>query len=378
MRRIPRGAIAGALLAFSGLIWFAVESLELSGGLLGGNEDAVKPSDVGDSAARMFAQLAAQKPPETHSSQDEQSGQPLQPVALVTSSQPQTFFRASPEYLKELESIRLQGLRRFQQRLEEGTTVKTGGPQSASEALRQRKEKRSSTPATHPGEQTKPYSSDSPTRPSDRWLHPHTITSSRGTTTLMAGYSIPVQLQTRLVTGVPSMVRATVLRSHYGREGHLVIPAGTEVLGEFLNTVEYGNTRVAINWTRLVFPDSSSIDLDSPGFRSAHKDGSGGAPGDVDNHWGEVFFATSISTILSVGIPFTQSNEDRWNRAPYSQRLAERASERLSDVGEEIVDRELRRAPVISVDRGQVLLVTVERDIELPARTGPTTRGEGK
>jgi type IV secretion system protein VirB10 len=44
---------------------------------------------------------------------------------------------------------------------------------------------------------------------------------------------------------------------------YLLISQGACVLGDYSTSVHYGQSRLAINWRRLVLPNTASIDLPS-------------------------------------------------------------------------------------------------------------------
>jgi len=75
--------------------------------------------------------------------------------------------------------------------------------------------------------------------------------------------------------------------------------AGTRLIGIYDSQVAFGQSRVLLVWTRLIMPNGRSIVLErQPGADAA---GYSGLEDDVDNHWGVLFKAALLSTLLGVG-----------------------------------------------------------------------------
>src|SRR5580692_1407581 len=78
--------------------------------------------------------------------------------------------------------------------------------------------------------------------------------------------------------------------------------------------VAFGQSRALLVWNRLIMPNGRSIVLErQPG---ADPEGYAGLEDEVDNHWGTLFKAAILSTLLSVGSEVgTSSSEDELVRA---------------------------------------------------------------
>ena len=79
----------------------------------------------------------------------------------------------------------------------------------------------------------------------------------------------------------------------------LLIPQGARLIGIYDSQVAFGQSRVLLVWTRLIMPNGRSIVLErQPGADTA---GYAGLEDEVDNHWGALFKAALLSTLLGVG-----------------------------------------------------------------------------
>ncbi|TGQ66010.1 MAG: TrbI/VirB10 family protein [Mesorhizobium sp.] len=178
---------------------------------------------------------------------------------------------------------------------------------------------------------------------------------------LQAGAVIPAALVTGIRSDLPGQITAQVTQNVYdsptGRA--LLIPQGTRVIGQYDSGVGFGQQRVLLVWNRLIFPDGRSIVLE----RQPGADGQGyaGLEDGVDYHWGELFKAAALSTILSVGAEAGSSGQE----SDIVRALRSGASDSVSQVGQQIVQRQLQIAPTLDIRPGFPVRVLVTRDLVL-------------
>ncbi|MGX5804862.1 TrbI/VirB10 family protein [Bradyrhizobium sp. Arg314] len=178
---------------------------------------------------------------------------------------------------------------------------------------------------------------------------------------LQAGAVIPAALITGIRSDLPGQITAQVTENVYdsptGRA--LLIPQGTRVIGQYDSGVGFGQRRVLLVWNRLIFPDGRSIVLErQPG---ADGQGNAGVEDRVDYHWGELFKAAALSTILSVGAEAGSSGQE----SDIVRVLRSGASDSVSQVGQQIVQRQLEIAPTLTIRPGFPVRVLVTRDLVL-------------
>lgn len=113
------------------------------------------------------------------------------------------------------------------------------------------------------------------------------------------GTLIPAVLETPIDTSRPGLARAIVARDARGLDGQRVlVPRGSRLIGEYQSDVRSGQSRVLVNWTRLIRPDGASIRLGVP---SADEMGAAGIPGQHHSFFLRRFFNAALQTALSVG-----------------------------------------------------------------------------
>ena len=144
----------------------------------------------------------------------------------------------------------------------------------------------------------------------------------------------------------------------------LLIPQGSRLVGQYDAQVQFGQSRALLVWTRLILPNGRSIVLErQPG---ADPEGYAGLEDQVDNHWGQLFKAALLSTILSVGTEAGTSN----NENSLVQAIREGASNSFAQTGSQVVGRSLNIQPTITIRPGFPVRVIVTRDLVMEPYTG--------
>ncbi|QRG08945.1 TrbI/VirB10 family protein [Xanthobacter dioxanivorans] len=178
---------------------------------------------------------------------------------------------------------------------------------------------------------------------------------------LQAGAVIPAALITGIRSDLPGQITAQVTENvHDSPTGRiLLIPQGTRIIGQYDNGVGFGQRRLLLVWNRLIFPNGRSIVLERQ--LGADAQGYAGLEDGVDYHWGELFKAAVLSTILSAGANAGSSGND----SDLASALREGASDSISQTGRQIVQRQLNIAPTLTIRAGYPVRVIVTRDLVL-------------
>jgi type IV secretion system protein TrbI len=178
---------------------------------------------------------------------------------------------------------------------------------------------------------------------------------------LQAGAVIPASLITGLRSDVPGPVTAQVTEDVYDSPTGkiLLIPQGARLIGQYDAQVSFGQSRALLIWNRLIMPNGKSIVLErQPG---ADTEGYAGLGDEVDNHWGMLFEAAILSTLLSVASETGTSN----NENSLVQAIRQGASQSFNQTGEQVVGRSLNVQPTITIRPGFPVRVMVTHDLVL-------------
>jgi type IV secretion system protein VirB10 len=197
--------------------------------------------------------------------------------------------------------------------------------------------------------------------PDKRTVSPDRIAAPASANVLQAGAVISAALITGIRSDLPGQITAQVTENIYdsptGRI--LLIPQGTRVIGQYDSGVGFGQRRILLIWNRLIFPNGRSIVLErQPG---ADAEGYAGLEDGVDYHWGELFKAAALSTLLSVGAEAGSSGQE----SAIVRALRQGAGDSISQTGQQIVSRQLNIAPTLTIRPGFPVRVIVTRDLVL-------------
>jgi len=186
---------------------------------------------------------------------------------------------------------------------------------------------------------------------------------------VQAGTIIPAALITGIRSDLPGQITAQVTENVYdsptGR--FLLIPQGTRLIGIYDSQVAFGQSRVLLVWSRLIMPSGRSIVLE----RQAGADAGGyaGLEDDVDNHWGALFKAALLSTLLGVGSELGSTTGTGSNSDVISA-LRRGSSDSLNQTGQKVVQRNLNIQPTLTIRPGFPVRVIVNRDLVLEPYKG--------
>jgi type IV secretion system protein TrbI len=183
---------------------------------------------------------------------------------------------------------------------------------------------------------------------------------------VQAGAVIPAALITGIRSDLPGQVTAQVTEHIYDSPTgkYLLIPQGSKLVGTYDSHVSFGQDRVLLVWTRLLMPNGRSIVLErQPG---ADTQGFAGLEDEVDHHWGRLFMAAALSTLLGVGSELGATNSDN----AIVTALRRGSSDSLNQTGQQVVRRNLNIQPTLTIRPGFPVRVIVNRDLVLaPYRT---------
>ena len=142
---------------------------------------------------------------------------------------------------------------------------------------------------------------------------------------------------------------------------HLLVPAGSKLLGETRKVESLGQTRLAVSFHRLLMPDGYSTSLDR--FQGLNQIGDAGLRDKVNNHYLRIFGASlaigAIGAVAEGGTAgaLTASGGDLM-RQGFAQSTAQSSAQ--------ILDRFLNILPTITIREGHRIKVYLSGDLALP------------
>ena len=122
------------------------------------------------------------------------------------------------------------------------------------------------------------------------------------------GTTIDTVLVDRLDGEFAGPVKVMVTNPVYSQDRqHVLIPAGTFILGDTQKVSGFGQKRLAVTFHRMLMPDHYSVDLDQ--FRGLDQAGATGLKDKVNNHYVEIFGASIALGVIAGAAEATTFNE---------------------------------------------------------------------
>lgn len=184
---------------------------------------------------------------------------------------------------------------------------------------------------------------------------------------LKRGSVIPATLITGINSDLPGRISAQVNHPIYdsatGR--HLIIPQGTKLFGRYDAEVAFGQSRVLVVWTDLIFPNGSTLQIG--GMAGTDAEGYGGFKDKVDRHLLRTFGSAALVALIGAGIDMSLPTDQRDRGRDTASDAARRSfAETFGRVAERTIAKNLDVQPRLSIRPGYVFNVLVDQDIVFP------------
>ena len=190
-------------------------------------------------------------------------------------------------------------------------------------------------------------------------INPNAISAPASPWVLSAGTVIAASLVTGLDSDLPGMVIAQVTEnvrdSATGKT--ILIPQGARLIGQYDSQVSYGQRRALLVWTRILFPDGSSLDLDR--MPATDSGGFAGLEGRVNSHGWRLLKGVLLSSVLGLGTDLSFGKSD------IARAISQSTQQSGTRAGEQLVGRELDVQPTLTVPPGWPVRVLVDKDLIL-------------
>lgn len=171
------------------------------------------------------------------------------------------------------------------------------------------------------------------------------------------GSYIPCILQTQLFSNVPGQSGCVIPDDIYSDDGsRLLIARGSTVVGQYGQTLQNGDSRIAVVWERIKTTDGFVIDVDSG---AADGVGTMGVGGFVDNHWPERLGAALLLSLIDDAVDIAIARQRGSGGTIYGNSTA-RSSKNVS---QKVLNATINIKPTLSANRGARLMIYVSKDL---------------
>ena len=195
------------------------------------------------------------------------------------------------------------------------------------------------------------------------------LISPRSPYQVMAGTVLPGVMLTGINSDLPGQILGQISQNVFDSvEGrHLLVPQGTKVIGEYDSRIAYGQERVLIIWTRLIFPNGRSITLE--GMPGVDMSGYAGLTDQVNNHYFKLLGGVVFSSLLGASAQLAEGRNYSSTDPRYSELAAQGIAKNANDVGQEITRKNLNIQPTLEIRPGFRFSVFVNKDVILEPYT---------
>ena len=179
---------------------------------------------------------------------------------------------------------------------------------------------------------------------------------------LFEGTILETVLINRLDGGFAGPVECLLSTDVYSNDReHLLIPAGSKLLGETKKVDTFGQTRLAVVFHRALMPDGYSVSLDQ--FKGLNQIGDTGLRDQVNNHYLRIFgVSLAVGALGAVSEAGTGGALNATSGDLMRQSFAASTAQSAS----QILDKFLNILPTVTIREGHRVKVYLAGDLALP------------
>jgi type IV secretion system protein TrbI len=186
---------------------------------------------------------------------------------------------------------------------------------------------------------------------------------------LKRGSVIPATMITGLNSDLPGRITAQVSQNVYDSATgyHLLIPQGAKLFGRYDSKVSFGQERVLVVWTDLIFPSGSTLQIG--GMAGTDAEGYGGFKDKVDRHLWRTFGSAALVAVIGTGIDISMPESSTTATQDTASDAARRNfAESFGRVTEQTISKNLNVQPTIRIRPGYNFNILVDQDIIFPGK----------
>ncbi|MBB3933737.1 type IV secretion system protein VirB10 [Kaistia hirudinis] len=198
---------------------------------------------------------------------------------------------------------------------------------------------------------------------------PNQVVSQQSPYELKRGSVIPATLITGINSDLPGRISAQVSQNVYdSATGHrLLIPQGAKLFGRYDSKVSFGQSRVLVVWTDIIFPNGSTLQLG--GMAGTDAEGYGGFRDQVDNKYLQTFGSAILIALIGTGIDMAipqNQNSSYGNSMTPEDAARINFAETFGRVAERTINKNLDVQPTLEIRPGYMFNVMVDQDVIFP------------
>lgn len=194
---------------------------------------------------------------------------------------------------------------------------------------------------------------------------PNAVVQQTSPYELKRGSVIPATLITGINSDLPGRITAQVSQNVYdSATGHyLLIPQGSKLFGRYDSKVSFGQARVLVIWTDIIFPNGSTLQID--GMAGTDAAGYGGFNDQVDNHFFKTFGSAILVALIGAGtemmLPSQQNTTSTTSNAVDAARQS--FAQTFGEMSKQSVQKNMDVQPTLKIRPGYLFNVLVDQDL---------------
>ena len=184
---------------------------------------------------------------------------------------------------------------------------------------------------------------------------------------LKRGSVIPATLISGINSDLPGRISAQVSQNVYDSAtgNRLLIPQGSKLFGRYDSKIAFGQARVLVVWTDLIFPNGQTLQIG--GMAGTDAEGYGGFRDRVDNHTLRTFGSAALIALIGTGIDASiPESSARATQDTASDAARRNFAESFGRVAERTIDKNLNVQPTLQIRPGYRFNLLVDQDIVFP------------
>lgn len=185
---------------------------------------------------------------------------------------------------------------------------------------------------------------------------------------LKRGSVIPATLITGINSDLPGRITAQVSQNVYDTAtGHrLLIPQGAKLFGRYDSKISFGQSRVLVVWTDIIFPNGATLQIG--GMAGTDAAGYGGFHDQVDNKYLQTFGSAILIALIGTGIDLAipQNQNSFGNNMTPEDAARINFAETFGRVAEQTINKNLDVQPTLEIRPGYRFNVLVDQDLIFP------------
>jgi type IV secretion system protein VirB10 len=196
---------------------------------------------------------------------------------------------------------------------------------------------------------------------------PNRVVPQQSLYELKRGSVIPATLITGINSDLPGRITAQVSQNVFdSATGHrLLIPQGAKLFGRYDSKISFGQSRVLVVWTDIIFPNGSTLQIG--GMAGTDAQGYGGFRDRVNNHYWRTFGSAALIALIGVGIDASMPESSTLATQDTASDAARRNfAESFGRVAERTISRTLNVQPTLEIRPGYKFSILVDQDTVFP------------